>query len=109
MRVLLAFLATLILVLVGAAPASAYGSVTWSTLCGGYAGKSWYTSSTGISHAHTQASDNQPVRVAVRFYQGRGTIRDSNGYVYESSTIAAYGGWHSSRTTGICPFVNKST
>lgn len=81
---------------VGATSASALGNTTWVTGCAGYAGRSWYSSSSGTGYASTTASDNDEVGAAIRYYGGSTSYTKANGYALRSRAAVLTGGYHQS-------------
>jgi len=80
--------------MLGAIPASA--STTWSTLCAGYAGTSWYSAGPGMGYASTTASDNDEVGAAIRYSGGSINYQRDLGYSLVARAAVLYGGYHQS-------------
>jgi hypothetical protein len=79
-----------------AAPAHAYGSVTWQTACSGYTGSSFYLTSTGVAYSRTQAGDNDEVGAAIRYYQGSTAFTHGFGFAERRRSAVSHGGYHQS-------------
>lgn len=92
------------LMLIGTSPASALGSYVWNDCWGGYAGSSWYSSSTGRTNASTTRTDGCGyVGVSLRYQEAAPlsiTAGSAGDYISTSRAVVAYGGWHWSRTNG---------
>ncbi len=80
-----------------AAPAAFAGeTVSWSSLCSGYSGKSFYTPATGMGYSITAAGDNDQVGAAIRYYGGSTAYTKGNGYAERARAAALNGGYHQS-------------
>jgi hypothetical protein len=80
----------------GASAASAGAAVSWATLCAGYSGKSWYSTSSGIGYSLTVASDNDEVGAALVYYIGTTAHTHGNGRAERSRAVVPSGGSHQS-------------
>ncbi|HEY0188892.1 MAG TPA: hypothetical protein VGC67_15475 [Cellulomonas sp.] len=79
---------------IGASGAWAVSNPTWSTLCAGYSGRTWYVG--GIGYASTTASDNDTVGAAVRYYGGRTACTTRAHHAERSRAAVQTGGYHQS-------------
>jgi hypothetical protein len=93
----LVVLAAVALFGVVSAPAAYAGAnVTWTSICSGYSGKSFYTASNGMGYAITTAGDSDQVGAAIRYSSGSTAYTKGNGYAERSRAAALYGGYHQS-------------
>lgn len=79
-----------------ATSAAAGDAVTWTSICSGYAGKSYYIPSSGTGYSTTTAADNDRVGAAIRYYNGSTPYSHGNGYAEHKRAAALHGGFHQS-------------
>jgi len=95
-RAALVSVAAALLGTIAAAPAQAYGTVTWWMGCASYRGDSWWSDGAMLSYSRTTANDNDEVAAAVRYYQGSTAYTHGYGYALRTRATLSYGGYHQS-------------